>query len=188
MDFLAGGQDHRVDDVDYAVAGEDIGDDNFSVIHHGLVHIQGEVYGFTLQGGGRFQAQDIAGQEAAVNHVVQQDVGQGGDVSQEGFHGSGGQCGKGVIRGGKDRQRSIALEGVNQAGSLDGGDEGCEAAISERGFNDVQRRRQDHRVDHVDHAVGGPDVGDDHFSAVDHDFAIGHIDQDRLALDGVSGA
>ena len=45
--------------------------------------------------------------------------------------------------------------------------------------------RHDHFVDHVDHAVGGEDVGDDHLGIIDVDLAAVHFNGDRLAVDGV---
>ena len=50
----------------------------------------------------------------------------------------------------------------------------------------VASRRQDHRVDHMDHTIARLDVSDDNSSAFDHRLAIDDLESYRRALQGVN--
>ena len=60
--------------------------------------------------------------------VVEEDVGQLGDILEEGIDGAGGELGKGRVRGGKEGKLVGAGEGRVKLGSGQGGSEGIVGA------------------------------------------------------------
>ncbi len=131
---ILGRQQHGVDDVNGAVAGEDIVDDDLGVIGHDLVHVLRDGDVLALDGGDGFHLEHLGGGQVLAGDMVEQDVGQSRDISQEGFHGTGRQHGEGVIGGGKDGEGAFALAVFQPAGSFKGGNQGGEVFVCMRQF------------------------------------------------------
>ena len=115
-------------------------DDVDAVIQDDLVAIDLDRDGLTFQcgpSGLSVQANHVGSHDLARHYVVEQDVGQRGDVSQQTFNGTGGQCGEGIIGGGKDSEGTFALQRVDQTSSLNSSHQGGEAAIFYSDVNDV---------------------------------------------------
>ena len=68
--------------------------------------------------------------------MVQEDVGQGRNVSEQCVNGARGEGRKSVIGGGKDGEGARALQGFNQVGRAEGGHQGGETTISNGDFGD----------------------------------------------------
>ena len=56
---------------------------------------------------------------------------------EKGFDGTFRQSGESIIGGSEDGEGTLALQGFDQASSLDSGDEGIKVASSNGGFNDI---------------------------------------------------
>ncbi len=93
------------------------------------------------------------------------------------------QFGECLIGGSKDCEGAFSFEGVNQSGGLYGSDQCREAAICYSGINDIQHVRgwEKHRIDHMDHTIGGFDVGEDDFGFVDVYTTHVHFDREIFA-------
>lgn len=63
--------------------------------------------------------------------MVQQDVGQCGDVFEQGLDGALGQGGEGVVGRREDGERPLARQRANQVGRGDGGDQGLKATVGD---------------------------------------------------------
>jgi hypothetical protein len=129
------------------------------------------------RGGGK--TDHIGSHDLARDHMVEQDVGQRLFVlrQEQAVERACGQGGESVIGGGEDREGTFTTEGFDQFGGCHCGDQGAEALVGGRDVNDGARgggffsRGQDDRVDDVDGAVGGLDVGNDDLGIVDEDIA-----------------
>lgn len=60
-----------------------------------------------------------------------------GNVLDEGLNGSRRKLGEGFISGGEDGEGARALEGFDEVGRADGGDEGAEGGVADGDFYDV---------------------------------------------------
>ena len=102
-------EQNRVDDMDNPVRGLDVCDDNLGVVDAHGAAVDSNGHGITLHGVGRVQGCHVGGHHCAGHHVVEQYVGQGRDVGQEGLHRACGQLGECVVGGSEDRERAISL-------------------------------------------------------------------------------
>ncbi len=71
--------------MDHAVGSFDIGEDDFGVIDHHLIHVDHDVDELTLQRLSLAQLDHISCHHLTIHNVVQQDVGQRGDIREQGF-------------------------------------------------------------------------------------------------------
>ena len=163
---LVGHQD-GVDDVDDTVrlvyvGCRDVGRATLFVGDLDLAHVEREGKRPTLNG------LCGVGTAALLNHLDEFFRGDfaGDDVVGEDLHkcvvvlgleevidGAGGELGEGVIGGGEDGERAGAFEGVDQARSLDGGNEGLVDGRGHRVLDDILRRvhggSANHRIFHL---------------------------------------
>ncbi len=182
-------QQHGVDDVDDAIRGFDVGDDNVGLVDHDAFAVNGDVNRRAQDGISRVERDHIGGHNATGHDVVKQYVGQSGGVGQQLIQRAFGQSGKGFISRGEDSERTFALEGINQTGSFQSRGQSGEAAISDGSIDDVQAflhrriffrhlalfhrravvtRREQNGVDDVDDAVGGRHVSGCNGRIIDH--------------------
>ena len=128
---------HRVDDVNDAVAGLDVDGDHVGLIdlHAGVGHGDGHVG--PLQRGGAVQGHDLLGSHRSADDVVGQDGGQGFAVGQDGGQIVFRDGGEGRVGGCKDREWAFARQRLGQVGRFDGGQQSIELPGSSRGFDDV---------------------------------------------------
>jgi hypothetical protein len=68
--------------------------------------------------------------------MVEQNFGQGRNITQKGFNCTLGQLCKGFIGGSKNGEGAFALQGLNQTSRAQGSSQGCKAAISHSNIND----------------------------------------------------
>ena len=179
---------HLVDDVDDAVAGVHVGRGHRGVVdHHGTVDREGER--LAIDGVRRHAFRDRASGHFARNHVVEQDVTEGG-LAFGGVEGSevDASVRKGLVGRCKERERPIALEGFEQFGLNHGRHEaGMNSSALCRTGQIVRRVRWcQHLVDDVDDAVAGGHVGGGDVGAVDH-HAVADGERQRLTIGRVSG-
>ena len=195
--YEAGGNEHAVNHVDDAVGGLNVGcDDLDSVVEEDLAINDADGYIFAQQGRGCIQGDHGFSRDSAFNNMVEQDIGQGAfGIFEQRFDGAFRQCGKGVIGGGEDGELTLAGEGVNQAGSIQGSDQGGEVAVFHGDFRDGlgvfhhlfvrgghDAGRDEHGVNDVNDAVGGLNVGcNDLDGFVEEDLAINDADGDIFA-------
>ena len=132
------GHEDGVDDVDDAVGLEDVGRGDgghaaLGVGEHDVAagHGGGEVFALNgLEGGFAAALLDhgceLFGADAAGDDVVGEDLVEGVFVLRldEGVDGAGGEFGEGVVGGREDGEGAGAVERVDEAGGLDGCDEG----------------------------------------------------------------
>src|SRR5690606_13061659 len=83
------------------------------------------VHGLDLTG--RSEAVGIEG--LAGDDVVGEDAGEEVLVGEDGVEVGGRDGGEGVVGGGEDGEGSVAVEGVDEAGGLHGGDEGRQDGV-----------------------------------------------------------
>ena len=130
---LSRGQQNRIDHMDDAVGGHDVGDDDLhSLVQINIAHVDFDG-NLLLSQGGIDHLTIHATTSAAMtdrHDMVEQDVGQlllvlgqeqGGDSVAQG-------C-EGFVGGGEDGEGAIALQGLNQLSGLQGSYQGGEAAI-----------------------------------------------------------
>ena len=188
--------------MDDAIGGFDVGDDDVGVVDLDCAVGDGEGDRAALEGGGFQTVGHIRGHDLTAQHMVEQDLGQvTGRVGDQGIQCPVGQGGKGGVSRRKDGEGAFALEGVHQTGGLHCGDQGAEVLIRRSDVDNVARRglgswfrgrfrgrfrrgRHDDRINHMDDAVAGLDVGDDDVGVVDLDCAVGDGEGDRAALEG----
>ena len=127
-------QEDGIDDVHHAIVGHDVGDGDLGVVDEDAVVVDGDgdVFAKECRGGGAIG--EVSGQHLCADHVVEQDVGEaveGQQVFCGGVEG-GGQGDERVVGRGKDGERSLTIEGVDQPGSADGGfEEGVDVAVDD---------------------------------------------------------
>ena len=148
--------------MDDPVAGHDIGGGDRCAVHHDRI-TDGERQGMTAHGIGRHAVRDIGCWNCTCNHVRKENFSQGFLTlsSVKGSEVDAG-VGKGLVRWCKHRERTFALQRFKQFGLNNGRDKGIVHARALRRTWDVvgvRNGRQD-RVDNVDDAVAGHDVGD----------------------------
>ena len=126
--------------MDNAVAGLNIGSNNVGVVHHGLAVGKRELHVFALDGGGFQAIAQVARQNLAGDHVIEQDLLQCAlGIREECVDRAGRQLGKRFVGGGKDGEGTIALERVDQTGGLDGSHQRAEVTGRDGGIDDVGR-------------------------------------------------
>ena len=180
-----GGHQHRVDDVDDTVAGVDVGDGHGGVVDHHAV-ADGEREGLSVDRFCRHALGKGRGGNVARHNVVEQNVGQG-LLAFEGVEGSevDAGVGKGLVGRGEERERSGALERLQQFGL----DHGAHQRVVNTGalgraWNVVGGvGGHQHLVDDVNDAVAGVDVRQAHVGVVDH-HTITDGEGERVAVDG----
>jgi hypothetical protein len=135
-------QDHGVDDVDHAVRRHDVGLHHLGIVDHDTVGGIDLQLGALDRTGLDHLARDVAGHHLAGQHMVGEDRNQLRLVLRLEKHldGARGQLGEGVIGGGEDGERALALQGLDQAGGLHRGDQGVEAAGGDGGIHDIHLR------------------------------------------------
>ena len=114
--FVGRWHEHLVNNVNDTVAGNNIGGGHGCVVdHHGSV-VDSEGGVVPVDHGGNQTVSDVGGVYSTAQDVVGEDVNERGvglvvvkrgEVNASGF--------KGSIGGGKDRERTVALEGLHQA-------------------------------------------------------------------------
>ena len=127
--------------MDDAVAGLDVRSGDGGIVDHDLAVLDLDGDRLAQDGVGRGQLGGVGGHDLAGDDVVEQDVLELGRVLEQAFDRAGGQLGEGLVGGGEDGERAGALERVDQAGGLNGGDEGREAAVGDGGIDDVLSHR-----------------------------------------------
>ena len=123
--FVRWGREHLVDDVDDAVAGNDVGRSDGGVVdrHRTVDHGKGRIV--SVQHGGDESVGHACCVDSALQDVVGEDVHEGG-VGLVGVEVCKVNTGfsEGGVGGRKDREGSVALQGFNQTGVRQGGHEG----------------------------------------------------------------
>ena len=161
---------HGVDDVDDAVAGHDIGGGDRRTVHHdGVAHREGKAV--AADGCCRHAVGHIGRWDGSGDHVRQQDVREL-RLAVDGVEGGEVNAGisKGLVGGSEERERSFALEGLEQFGLNHSGDQRVVDTGALCGSWNVVGvvHRHEHLVDDVDDAVAGHHVSGGDRCAVDH--------------------
>ena len=167
-----------------AVAGRDVGrGDRGTVDGDGSADAEGQWV--AVDGRGRHAVRDVGGRHGAVQHVVEQDVRKGGLAFRR-VKGSevNASIGKGLVGRCEDRERSGALERLEQFGLNHGAHQRVVNTGALGGSGDVVGgvSGHEHRVDDVDDTVAGVDVGDGHGGVVDH-HAVADGEREGLSVD-----
>ena len=117
------GREHLVDDVDEPVAGDYIRHGDIGVVdHHAVAHHERQR--LSVGGIGHHAIRDVGGWNFSAHNMVEQNVGKGGFALGSVECSEVNACvGEGLVRGGKDGERSVTLEGWEQVGLNDGGDQ-----------------------------------------------------------------
>ena len=131
--------------MDDAVGGSNVGNDDFSVINHDLAICIVDQDWLALDGLSRAEGNNVAGEDLTGNDMVEQDVGQSGDISEQSIDSAFRERSKSVIGRGKHGERTVALKRLNQVSSAKGGNQGGETAVCNGNFGDILRRRQNDR-------------------------------------------
>jgi len=128
--------------VDDAVGAFDVHGGDGGVVDGDGVAVDADGDLGAVDGGDRcaVESEDVSGHDLAGDDVVGEDGGQGVGVGQEFFGGDaqgveGG--GEGFLGGGEHGEGSVALEGLDEAGSLHGGDQCREGAGFDGDGDDV---------------------------------------------------
>ena len=149
---------HLVDDVDQAVAGDDVGEDHVGVVHHHAT-VDGERERLAVDGVRSHAFGDVRGRHIGADHVVEQDVRQRrlafGRVERCQVNAC---VGEGLVGGREDRERPRSLQRGQEVGLNHRGHEAVVDACGLGGARDVNRREHD-PVNDVNDAIGGEDVG-----------------------------
>src|SRR5919202_3685745 len=129
-------QQHRVDNVNYAVIGFDIWGNNGGVVHLDTVRgINLDIR--TFDGGRLIKLDDIRRQDFARNYMIGQDFRQLRNILQQRIYSSGRQLSKSLIGGCKNGERARALQSVYKTSSLNSSHEGIERTSANGGIYDV---------------------------------------------------
>ena len=161
---------HGVDDVDDAVAGHDIGGGDRRTVHHdGVAHREGKAV--AADGCCCHAVGHVSRRNGSGDHVRQQDVREL-RLAVDGVEGGEVNAGisKGLVGGSEERERSFALEGLEQFGLNHSGDQRVVDTGALCGSWNVVGvvHRHEHLVDDVDDAVAGHHVSGGDRCAVDH--------------------
>ena len=141
--------------MDHAVAGDDVGLHHLGLVDHHVAVLDVDVERLAL-GGRNLARDDVLRHNRARHHVVGQHGAQLFLVLQQGVELLLGDLGEGLVGRREHRERARALQGVDQAGGLDGGDEGVEAARRNSGIDDVLLHvGNGRRGSHGDRQTGG---------------------------------
>ena len=139
------GEHHTVGDEDEAVGALEGADDlgiRVGGAHEALAGVNGDKHASLLGGAVGVQAQGVvaaavaAGALGVGGHVVLEDVGELGDVLEQGVHGAGGELLERIVSGGEHGQLA-AREGAGEAGSLKGSGQGGVGGRAGDGVGDV---------------------------------------------------
>ncbi len=126
--------------------------------------------------------------------MVEQDVGQLLFVFslEQLVQGAGRQLGESLIGRSEDCEGTFTLERIHQFGSLNRSNQGGKASIRNSRVNNIHHlgfsRRENDRVDHVDHTIAGFNIGDDNLGVIDEHLTAIHFDHDLFAKHGLSFA
>ena len=135
------GQEHGVDHVDDAIGGLDVGGDDVGIADLDRATVDGDRGGCALDGGDilTVELHDLGGGDAASDDVVGENLDELILVLglQQVFDRAGGQFGEGFVGRSEDGEGARALQRVDQAGGLDGGDQGAEVGVAGGGVDDV---------------------------------------------------
>ncbi|KAF1854432.1 hypothetical protein Lal_00010358 [Lupinus albus] len=179
------GEDHLVDDVDDAVAGEHVSRGDVgaagTLVGDGQARVHGE--GVALQRGDRGVHRHVGLEHAARHDVVGQHGHQQRLVGQQRFLGDaqlGQQRGERVIRRCEHGQRARRCQRVLQARGDDGLDQDAELRQRDGRLHDVLVGRQQHLVERVDDAVLHAQVGEADVGA-----AVAAVSDDERAGIGI---
>ena len=154
-------QDHGIDHMDDAIAGNDICLDDRRIIDPDTVCCV-DSNTLALDGFSTAQLDHICSHDLALHHVIEEDTSQGLGISEQGIHGTLGQGSKGLIGGSEHGERSRTLQGAGQAGHVQGRQQSAEGS---RILGDLYKRRRRLEEALAQHpavafvgAIGQPDV------------------------------
>ncbi len=128
----------------------------------------------------------LGGRQQTGRHVILQHTLEGRDIGQKAVNNTIRQRRKGVIGRSEHRIRAIRRrQGVSKTRSRHGSDQRIEVVTRRRRLHDVLRHQN--RIDHMNDAIRGIDVGDDHLGyVIENDLAVLHIDPHQLTADGLN--
>jgi len=158
----------------------DLGAVNFCRAVH-----QADCGGFALGCGDFVKFYYIRRELTAFGDMVQQDVGQRGNVGEQSFHSALRQLGKSFIGRREDGEGTFALESFYQTSSLQSGRKGGKASVFNSNVNNILWREQD-AVNDVDYAVICRDVRDDNLRFIQENLAIGNRDFDGDSVESIN--
>ena len=179
---------HRVDDVNDAVAGHHVsGGHRGTVDHDGVAHRERKAV--AAHGCSRHAVGHVGGWNGSGDHMGKQDVGElrlaicgveSGEVDAS--------VGKGLVGGSKQRKRPFALQGFEQFCLNHRSDQGVmDARALSRSWNVVGGvGGHEHLVDDVDDAVAGHHVSRRNRGTVDHD-GIANREGEAVAVGRLCG-
>ena len=111
-----GWDEDRVDDVDDAVVGHDVGDDDLSVVDEDALVVDGDGDVRAVERGDYLSVAEVSAERGSSDHVVEEDVcqfRQGEEVLCRGAE-SASQREEGVVRGCEHREGSFTAEGAGE--------------------------------------------------------------------------
>ena len=117
-----GWDEDRVDDVDDAVVGDDVGHDDLSVVDEDALVVDGDGDVRAVERGDHLSVAEVGAECGSSDHVVEEDVGQfrqGEEVLCGGTE-SASQREEGVVRGCEHREGSFTAEGASEVCRDDG--------------------------------------------------------------------
>ena len=148
------GQEHLINDMDHAVRSLDVGGhDGRFIDHHRVADADRDF--LTLNGLGSHSVGEIARHDAAGDDMVGQDRRQLILVFrfEQAFDRAFGKCRERFVGRSEDGERTFALQGLDETGSLESGGESRERTRLDRGVDDVHVLRERRAGD--EHCGGG---------------------------------
>jgi hypothetical protein len=141
-EVVRAGQDHGVDDVDDAVAAEDVGHGDARAVDADTFAGANDVDALAVQSASEVELDDLLGRDCSGNHVVGEDCLEQPFVLllQQRLERALGQRGEGGIGGSKHGEGPFALQRVDELSGGQGGGQGVERASGDGSLDDVFRR------------------------------------------------
>ena len=178
------GQDNGVYDMYYSIVSINIGNSD-----HGIINVNRAIHDgngdlVSVQGDKAITGAQVGGHGPGAYHVIEEDLGQvTGGILQEGFHGTFGQGLKGSIGGSKYSERTSTAEVIGQFGS---DYSSFQDGVIGTGHYNVKDsgRGNNNRVNNMNHAIVGHQVGGGHHGVVDIDLSVHDLYGNAVAIQG----
>jgi hypothetical protein len=125
--------------MDDSVASLDVCRDDIRIVEGDRFIADGPIGRGAVPGQDATGLQVVPAQARRVHQRIERDVPQGLGVGQQGIQDSIGQCFTGRVVRGEHREGAVARQEVDQAGVLNGGDEGREAGVGRGDVDDIRK-------------------------------------------------